>query len=636
MQIKTNPILNNYVTAIFILVSLFCLVFSANAENTKQNSQQTLSQLQQEIKNIQKSANIPALGLVLIDKGEPVWITSLGKTNLAENTLADENTLFRIGSISKMFIGLAVLKLVEEGQLNLNDRVRDLVPEISFENKWHATNPVLLVNLLEHTSGWGEMTLAEFAHKPIPPIALKDALMQYPDNRKSRWPPGTRHAYSNIGSAVASYIVQKTTGMLFEDYIMKNFFMPLDMPNSTYFKPDKNKEITTTYINGQAQIYQPIIYRSEGALNSSPIDMANLLKLFIQKGEFSGKKVISATSLQRMQTPTTTLGSAQGITAGYGITNYSSGFGNYNTAFHGHDGSIEGAMSSLAYAPALKSGYVVMSSGGGSAMYHIVKLIKAYLLQDIAPYKATPKTLPSVFQQINGYYKKINPQNNLQEIFNDLLNFRIFFNNDKGLQFTDILGKRVGSPYVINENLLANPSNGLPSIAIVDDPIAGEAIQLGMHLYVPVSKGWVWSKILLIITIIILTSSTLLFTLFWLPLNAYKKTLKRSQITSRMWPSIVSASFFVYVLSLVLADSPGNLDEISQISLFSLTILALSLCYPLMTIMGLFRLWHLERNNKKSRGYWLSVSICGIHLLNVLLLASYGMIGFRIWLFYHI
>ncbi|KGJ95216.1 serine hydrolase domain-containing protein [Colwellia psychrerythraea] len=632
MQNKNKSLFINYIRAMFLLINLFFLSFSVNAENTKK----TLSQLQQEIKNIQKSANIPALGVVLIDSGEPVWITSLGKANLAENTAVDEHSLFRIGSISKMFIGLSVLKLVEEGKLNLNDKVRDLAPEIAFENKWQATNPVLLVHLLEHTSGWGEMTLAEFAHTPTPPIALKEALMQYPQNRKSRWPAGTRQAYSNIGAAVASYIVEKTTGMLYEDYITTNFFLPLGMANSTYFKPTTNKVLTTTYINGEAQDYQPIIYRSEGAMNASPAEMANLLQFFIQQGEFLGENLISSDSLQRMQIPTTTLGSAQGITAGYGLTNYSSGFGEYNTAFHGHDGSIEGAMASLAYVPALNSGYVVMSSGGGAAMYKIVKLIKAYILRGIEPYKAIPTDLPSAFKKINGYYKKINPQNNLQEAFNDLLNLMIFSHDEKGFHFAPLLGSRSSSPYAISENLLTNPSNGLPSITLVNDPIVGEAIQLGMHLYVPVSKGWVWSKILLLIIVTILTSGTLLFALFWLPLNAYRKTLTSQQITSRLWPTLTSACFVIYVFSLVLVDSAGNLVAISKISPLSLTILALSLCYPLITIMSLFRLWQLKRGNEKSKGYWLSFSICGIHLLNVFLLASYGMIAFRIWLLYHI
>ena len=632
MQNKNKSLFINYIRAMFLLINLFFLSFSVNAENTKK----TLTQLQQEIRNIQKSANIPALGVVLIDNGEPVWITSLGKANLAENTAVDEHSLFPIGSTSKMFIGLAVLKLVEEGKLNLNDKVSDLAPEITFENKWQATNPVLLVHLLEHTTGWGDLTLAEFAHNQTQPIALKEALMQFPHARKSRWPAGTRFAYSGVGSAVASYIVKKTTGMLFEDYISKNFFQPLGMANSTYFKPDNNNIMTTTYINNEAQDYWPIIYRPVGGINSSPADMANLLQFFIQRGEFSGENLISKASLQRMETPKTTLGSAHGITAGYGITNYSSGFGEYHTAFHGHDGSINGAMASLAYVPTLNSGYVLMSSGGGAAMYQIVNLIREYILRDVKPHESIPTELPSAFKKIEGYYKKITPRNNMEEIFNDLLTFRVFSSDDKGFHHAPLLGGKASSAYVISENLLVNPKSGLPSIALVNDSIVGQAIQVKTGLYVAVSKVSVWSKILLLIIVTILTSGTLLFALFWLPLNAYRKTLTAQQISSRLWPSLTSVCFVIYIFSLVLADSASNLVAISQISPLSLTLLALSLCYPLITIMSLFRLWQLKSSKEKSKGYWLSFSICVIHLLNVFLLASYGMIGFRVWLLYHI
>jgi len=477
------------------------------------------------------------------------------------------------------------------------------------------------------------MTMAEYAHKQAQPIVLREALMQFPQNRKSRWPAGTRHAYSNLGAAVASYIVEKTVGMLFEDYITENFFQPLGMANSTYFKPD-NKVMTTNYINGEAQDYQPIIYRPEGAINASPAEMANLLQFFIQQGRFSGKNLISSASLQRMQIPKTTLGSAQGVTAGYGLTNYSSGFGEYNTAFHGHNGMVNGAIASLGYVPTLNSGYVLMSSENGAAIYQISELIKGYILRDVKPHDAMVTELPSAFKKIKGYYKKINPRNKMEEIFNELFNFMIFSSDDKGFHRAPLLGGWSSSEYAISENLLVNPWSGLPSIAQVDDPLVGQAIQVEMDLYVSVSQMSVWSKILFITAVIMLTSGTLLFALFWLPLNFYRKTLTPQQITSRLWPSLTSVCFVAFIVSLVLANA--NLEAISQVSPLSLTIFSLSLCYPLITIMSLFRLWQLKSSKDKSKGYWLSCSICVIHLFNVFLLASYGMIGFRIWLMYHI
>jgi len=634
MKNKKKTLFINYIRAMFLLINLFLLSFSVNAENDNKNTNKTLEQLQKEIRNIQKLANIPALGVVLIDNGEPVWVTSLGKANLADNTAVDEHTLFPIASISKMFIGIAVLKLVEEGKLNLNDKVSDLVPDINFENKWQAKKPVLLAHLLEHTSGWGDMTMPEYAHKKTHTIALKETLIEFPQIRKSRWPAGTRYAYSNVGSAVASYIVEKTTGMLFEDYITENLFLPLGMANSTYFKPDNNNIMVTTYINGEAQDYWHTIYRPVGGINASPAEMANLLQFFIQKGEFLGENLISATSLQRMQTPKTTLGSAQGITAGYGLTNSSSGFGEYNTAFHGHEGLINGASASLAYVPTLNSGYVLMSSGNGAAMYQIAKLIREYILRDVKPHDSKLIELPSTFKKIKGYYKKVNPLNNLEEILNDSLGFRVISSGDKGLHLTTLFGSRSISGYAINENLLVNPWSGLPSIALVNDPLVGQAIQVDSDLLVAVSQISVWSKILLIGSVIMLTIGTLLFSLFWLPLNVYRKTLTAQQIRSRLWPSLTSACFVALIISLVLGDA--NLEAIIKISPLSLTIFALSLLYPLITIISLFRLWQLKGSKEKSKSYWLSFSICVIHLLNVFLLASYGMIGFRIWLMYHI
>jgi len=628
MKNKKKLLFTNYIKAIFILINLLFWSSSANAENTNKS----LVQLQQEIIKIQKSANIPALGVVLIDNGKPVWITSLGKANLADNTPVDKHSLFPIGSISKMFIGLAVLKLVEEGKLNLNDKVRDLAPEVTFENKWQETNPVLLVHLLEHTSGWSDLTMAEFAHNQAKPIALKQALMQFPRARASRWPAGTRFAYSGAGSAVASYIVEKTSGMLFEKYITQNFFKPLGMINSTYYKPDNNQVMTTTYINNKPQDYQAVIYRAVGAINSSPADIANFLQFFIQRGEFSGEKLISEASLQRMQTPTTTLGSIHGVTAGYGLTNYTSGFGDYHTAFHGHDGAVNGAIASLAYIPELNSGYVLMGSGRSVAIRPIVNLIREYLLRNAKSHDVMVASLPSTFKDLSGYYKKVNPRNKWDEIYNDLFKLMVFSNDENSIHRVPFLGGELNSSKAISKNLLVNASTGLPSIALVNDPVVGQAVQVDSDLYITVPKLKVWGKLLLLITVTILTFSTLLFLLFWLPLNTYRKTLSPQQITCRIWPSLTCACLVIFISSLLMSNSPANIEALSQVSPLSLTLFVLSLCYPLVTFISLLCLWQLKRNIEKSKGYWLSFFICLIHLLNVFLLASYGMIGLRFWL----
>jgi CubicO group peptidase (beta-lactamase class C family) len=235
--------------------------------------------------------------------------------------------MFRIGSVSKMFAALSVLKLVEEGKLHLNDKLHDLAPEIKYDNKWEKTNPILLVHLLEHTTGWDEVHLAEFNFKASDSTSLKSGLDFHPDSRTSRWVPGTRYAYNSIGPAVAAYIVEKISGKKYEDYVKENLFTPLAMNTTTFYKTsDLDKYGAVSYSAGlHPEQYTSSRYRPSGAIHSSTKEMANLLQFFIQRGDFSGQTLLKKTSIERMEKPTSNLGAIQGITAGYGLNNFTKG-----------------------------------------------------------------------------------------------------------------------------------------------------------------------------------------------------------------------------------------------------------------------------------------------------------------------
>jgi CubicO group peptidase (beta-lactamase class C family) len=122
------------------------------------------------------------------------------------------DTLFRIGSVSKSFAALAALRLQEEGKLKLADTVRQWVPEVAFTNPWEATDPVRLVHLMEHTTGFDDIHLREYAHNEPTPIALKDALAFGAPSRVCRWRPGSRMAYCNSGPAVFAAVVERVSG----------------------------------------------------------------------------------------------------------------------------------------------------------------------------------------------------------------------------------------------------------------------------------------------------------------------------------------------------------------------------------------------------------------------------------------
>jgi CubicO group peptidase (beta-lactamase class C family) len=191
---------------------------------------------------------IPAVGIAMVDKDGPVWIESLGKANIEKNIDTDNQTMFRIGSTSKMFVALAILKMQEEGLVSLKDTVRNLIPEIEFTNPWAEIRPILVEHLIEHTTGWDDYHNIEYAHSEIA-LSLKEGLDFHPQSRVSRWMPGTRMSYCNSGPPVAAYIVQKLSGKRYEDYIQKHVFNKAGMKHTKFINDGDSSTIPELFVD---------------------------------------------------------------------------------------------------------------------------------------------------------------------------------------------------------------------------------------------------------------------------------------------------------------------------------------------------------------------------------------------------
>ena len=115
------------------------------------------AELQARLGKILKDNGVPGMAAVIADRDGIVWTAGIGLADVAAGTPATPDTLFRVASISKTFVALSVLKLVEEGRLDLDAPVKSLVPDVAFTNKWEATDPVRVVHLLAHTTGWDDV-----------------------------------------------------------------------------------------------------------------------------------------------------------------------------------------------------------------------------------------------------------------------------------------------------------------------------------------------------------------------------------------------------------------------------------------------------------------------------------------------
>lgn len=271
--------------------------------------------------------------------------------------------MFRLGSISKVYVALAILKLQEEGRLNIKDKVRDLIPEIEFNNPWEDKYPIRIENLLEHTTGWSYWCFAELGSDDPTPKTLKEALYFYPKSRTSSFVPGTRIMESNVGTSVAAYIVEKVSGLSFEDYIDKYFFEPMGMDNMTYLYSEQYKKLgANLYDNGIKLNYFNILYRPAVALNGSPKDMAKMLKFFINRGKINNNQILSDSSLQRMER-SGSMGelSKLKIFRGHGLSNNASSYKGF--IYHGHFGGLPGGNAYFEYLPEYNIGFAIMING---------------------------------------------------------------------------------------------------------------------------------------------------------------------------------------------------------------------------------------------------------------------------------
>jgi len=613
---------------------LSLLMFGTSWADEEEETPQptTIEELEAAITGVLDEYKVPAVGIAMVDENGPVWVTAIGKANLAADTDADADSMFRIGSTSKMFIALSILKLVEEGRLSLDDKLADLAPDIEFQNKWESTNPVRIVHLLEHTTGWDDIHLAEYGHNDPTPATLKEGLDYHPHSRISRWQPGSRMSYCNAGPPVAAYIVQKITGQDFEDYVRVNFFAPMGMQNTTYrLSSDVEARGVTLYDNENTpQDYWHIIVRPSGSINASSTDMQKLISFFINRGAVDGGQLISPASLARMERVASTPASAAGQEAGYGLNNYSSTHKSW--VYRSHNGGVNGGLTELAYLPDAKLGYVFMiNSGNGAAFREISDLIRNYQTRDLeATVVAEGSEITDEHRALAGYYSVINSRQQVSYFLDRVLGVQKIWFDENKLMRKALLGGDASVYVAASPTLYRSEISGLTSLSQVVDPLAGQVIHAGTSVLKPVSPLLVYGQLSVAALWGLSIALSVVFLLIWGVRRLRGKIAPGPAIRIRVWPLMAGLSvlLFVWAFSLGMSDPFTTLSAPTAISV---TIMFATLSFAVFAALGA-RAVVIYSNTEMNRGtYWFSAISSGLHFVVVLYLLYFGVIGMMTW-----
>ena len=216
------------------ILTLVFLSFATVSFSQKSESINSIKQLTDSIEVIMKQEHITGLMLGITTKDSVLFSGGFGYADLDTRRDVDENTLFRMGSITKMFVSLGIMKLVNEGKLKLDDELKKIAPEVPFQNKWEATNPVRIIHLLEHTTGFDDIKLNRMYSLDPKENTGIDMMMVHKNSMICRWKPGERFAYSNPNYAVLGYIIEKISGKPYNQYLEENILNPLGMMNSNF------------------------------------------------------------------------------------------------------------------------------------------------------------------------------------------------------------------------------------------------------------------------------------------------------------------------------------------------------------------------------------------------------------------
>ena len=560
-----------------------------------EKEEETLEMLIADIQEILEKNKVPGAGIAIVSKDKDIWVGGLGMADVENNREADGDTLFRIGSISKMFVSLSMLQLQEQGRIDLQDTLLEHAPEIPFKNRWRETHPIKLVHLLEHTTGFDDLHFNEYALAE-PNISLKDAYMFNPRSRESRWKPGTFSSYSNGNPPLAAYVLEKKTGQCFEDYVRKNIFDPLDMPTANYFLTPAVEQLLSKGYQGNGKNqktvdYWHIIMRPSGSINASAREMSHLVKMFLNRGAFDGKRLLSEASVVRMESPKSTLAAQNGLSAGYGLNNYGNPISGF--LWQGHNGGMMGFLADLSYQPELGVGFVVMINKPNRALGLIGKRIASYLVNDI-PKPELSEDIPLTERELQSYtgtYRRATSRNQfsfgLERLF-----FQSVSAKDGPLKLQAIPGESTELVHM-GKGVFRDKRWVVPVMIFFEDDDGNEYFQQGpFGAMVKVSPFSAWGQLILAGLVIIMMGSSILLIVVYGIGRVIRQFKDISHWMVRLYPGLAVVSLLLsYLLFLFTVTSNQRLFEyFGQLSAVGLFSYLLDWSFRILALIGLYKI----------------------------------------------
>ena len=562
------------------------------------------------------TGDIAGAVVVVVKDGQVLLQKGYGYANLAERTPVDpEATLFRPGSVSKLFTWTAVMQLVEQGKLDLD---ADVNQYLDFAIPARDGVPVTLRQILTHTAGFEEQIRALITAEADEITPLGEALKYWVPERIHA--PGTTPAYSNYATALAGYIVERVSGQSFDDYIEQHIFQPLGMAHSSFRQP-LPPELLAGMSNGYSRAsdgepkdYEFISLAPAGSLASTGADMARFMIAHLQLGAYGDARILGADTARMMHTTgQASVGPLNRMMLGF-----------YETSVNGHraishGGDTQWFHSDLQLFPDDGIGLFVSmnSSGRDGATGHIRyalarRFADRYLPGEPAqPGGVSEEVAAQHAQAIAGSYgSSRRPDSNFVSLANLLGPVKVLANEDGTISVTLALGP-AGAPKKWREIEPWVWQDTASTDRLAADVVDGRVTRFSLEPYAPImvfERLSAWSGMampLLAASLLVLLLTVLAWPVSALVRRYYGAPYRLSGDDARMHRRARIAAllvllamggmlgFVVAMLSALEMTSPGSDGAIIALRLFATVVL------PLGAAVAVWNAWHVLRARRR-------------------------------------
>jgi CubicO group peptidase (beta-lactamase class C family) len=256
------------------------------------------------IQHEMKKNSVEGLSIALVDDQHIIWAQGFGYADEENHIPATADTLYRVGSVSKLLTDTAAMQLVEQGKLDLDQPLKNYIPNFSIKSRYPGSADITPRLLMTHHSGLPRDQLKGFmTTNPAPFTELVDDIR----DEYTAYPPNLIVSYSNIGISLLGNAIQNQSGMPFADFMKQSLLIPLGMKNSSFDTGLSASSFMAKGYRGRSVGAEPALRDvPAGGLNSSVNDLSRFISMVFAGGTADGHQIIQDKTLAEMLRPQNT------------------------------------------------------------------------------------------------------------------------------------------------------------------------------------------------------------------------------------------------------------------------------------------------------------------------------------------